>query len=118
MTAELFRRYVGVLALILAIAAVVFGFFQQTERSHEVSRQAAVSSCQTRINQEFLAVLKERATIGNENTTNINDFVVAILNSKGNTAAQNAKIVNTYLTGLAKINGELQHATYPDIGSC
>lgn len=117
-TKERAQRYVGWLALLLAIGAVVFTSVEQSERTTEVHRTAATAACQTKVNQEFLAVLKERATISNENTSNINDFVVALINSKKNTPAQDAAVIKTYLTELAKINGELQHATYPDIGSC
>lgn len=111
MTAQKAQRYIGVVALLLALFAGVDSYVGQQDDNNR-------SACQTRVNQDFLAVIKERATISNENTANLNDFVVAFLHSKSNTPAQDQVIINKYLTELARINGELQRATFPSIGNC
>lgn len=110
-TAQRFQRYIGWVALVLAIGVAVNSSVGQQEDNNR-------AACQTRVNQEFLAVIKERAEINNENTDNLNNFVVAFLHSKNNTPAQDQEVINTYLTELAKINGELKRATFPSIGSC
>lgn len=102
---------VGGAALALGITGTIFSYNTQTQDKNQVS-------CQTRINQEFLTVLKERATIGNENTENLNNFIVSFINSANYTKAQDAAVIKTYLTELATINGDLKNATYPDIGHC
>jgi hypothetical protein len=112
------QRYIGWLALFLAVAVAVLGFVDQTERTNLANRVAAQSACQTKVNQEFLAVIKDRANISNENTANLNNFIVAFLHSKNNTPAQDTAVIDAYLTELAKINGELKRATFPSIGSC
>jgi hypothetical protein len=117
-TVHRFQQYVGWFAVVLAVAVGIYGYVDQTQRNNLANRVAAQSTCQTKVNQEFLAVIKERAAIGNENTANINAFVVAVINSKNYTPAQDAKAISVYLTELAKINGELSRATFPAIGSC
>jgi hypothetical protein len=105
------ERSIGVVALILGMTGTVYSGYLQVHDEHQVA-------CQAAINKEFLAILKERAGISNDNTNNINNFVLDLIHSKNNTPAQDAADINAYLTELAKINGELKSATYPSIGGC
>lgn len=112
------ERTVSVVAVILAVFAGVMSTVTNIEVTDQRNQDAARVACQTAINQEFLSVIRTRGSIGNENVANLNDFVVAFINSKNNTPAQDQKVITTYLTELAKINGELAKATYPSIGDC
>jgi hypothetical protein len=109
------ERYVGVVALIFGLTGTFYSGYIQVHDEHQLSQKV---SCQAAINKEFLAVLKTRSGISNENTANINNFVLDLIGSKNNTPAEDAKDINAYLTELAKINGELKSATYPSIGNC
>ena len=106
-----YQKFLGAIALVLGLTATALSYHTQINDDRR-------NSCQTKINQEFLATLKERATINNNNTNNINGFVVALINSASYTKAQDAAVIKAYLTELATINGDLKAATYPDIGNC
>ena len=103
------ERWAGVVALLIAALSIIFGTITQFE-------SRATVSCQTRINQEFLAILKTRSAIGNENTANINNLIKEVFSTKDPKVA--LADYQTYLTELAKIDAELKAATYPDIGDC
>lgn len=112
------ERTVSMIAVLLAVVAGILSVVTNVEVTDQRNENAAKVVCQTAINQEFLSVIKTRGSIGNENVANLNNFVVAFINSKNNTPAQDQKVITTYLTELAKINGELAKATYPSIGDC
>lgn len=104
------ERYIGVVALILGMTGTVYSGYLQVHDEHQVA-------CQAAINKEFLAILKDRAGIGNENTSNINNLIQSVF-KKGETPAEAEKSYGVFLTELAKINGELKSAKYPSIGGC
>ena len=112
------ERAVSVIAVLLAVVAGILSVVTNVEVTDQRNENAAKVACQTEINKEFLATIKERAVLSTENTKNLNDLVVASIKAKGNTAAQDQQIVSAYLTELAKLNGELAKATYPSIGDC
>lgn len=101
----------GILVLLLALASLGWSTYTQV-------RYSAVTACQTRINQDFLSIIKERSQLSNENTTNINKLIVELFDSAKNTPAQDTAEEKAFLTELDKVNGELQRTTYPDIGDC
>lgn len=103
------QRYAGVVALVLALVANVAGVVTQTIEQ----RQA---NCQTQINQEFLATLKQRSAIGKENTDNINNLIKGVFSAKDPKTAM--KYYQDFLTELDNINGELSKAKYPSLHSC
>ena len=92
-------------------------YAQQVAHSQAVTLQIK-TACQTRINQEFLTVIQQRAALNAENEQNINQLLVEALNGSKNTPAQNAVLAKKYLDELDRINDALKRATYPDIGSC
>jgi hypothetical protein len=106
-------RYV---ALGLAVVSFGIGLWTSREQYLDSSRSKATTECQTRINQQFLSVLKERARLGQENSTNINNLVKAVFTAKDSKTAM--ADYQRYLTELDRINGETQRATYPDLQSC
>lgn len=104
------ERWAGFVALVLGAVSTGFAVYTQAHAEDQVK-------CQSAINQEFLTILKERAAIGNENTANINNLIQEVF-TPGITSEQAEKDYQNYLTELAKINGDLKHATYPEIGNC
>lgn len=105
------EKWAGVVAILVAIFAAFFAAYTQ---QHDASRAA----CQTRVNQEFLVIIKQRAVLSTENTDNLNYFVQQLLKSKNYTHAQDEAVIKTYETKLAEINVDLRKATYPAIGNC
>lgn len=102
-------KVAGYIALVLGAISFSFGLWQQVQLSDK-------TSCQTAINQEFLATLKQRAAIGKENTDNINTLIKDVFSTKDPKVA--LKDYQDYLTELDNINGELGKAAYPNFGSC
>jgi len=103
------QRFVGWFAVAIAFGSAAIGYYGQQDSNNR-------AACQTRINQEFLAVIKERAKVGNANTKNINDLIQEVFSTKDPKVA--LADYQKYLKELAVINGELQRDTFPDIGSC
>lgn len=103
------EKIAGYVALILGAVSFSFGLYQQVQLSDK-------TSCQTAINQEFLATLEQRSAIGKENTDNINALIRGVFSTKDQKTA--LKDYQDYLTELETINGELGKATYPDFSSC
>lgn len=103
------EKVAGYIALILGAVSFSFGLYQQVQLSDK-------TTCQTAINQEFLATLKERGAIGKENTDNINTLIKDVFSTKDPKVA--LKDYQDYLTELDTINGELGKATYPNFSSC
>jgi hypothetical protein len=105
------NRIDGFIAIGLAVVSMGLGIVYQNQIH-------AKTECQARINQIFLATIKERAELNNEDMANINKLLLEALNSAKNTKAQNIAEAEAYQKELDKINGELAKATYPDLGSC
>lgn len=103
------EKIAGYIALVLGAVSFSFGLWQQVQLSDK-------TTCQTAINQEFLATLKQRAAIGTENTNNINRLIKGVFSTKDPKVALGD--YQDYLTELENINGELGKATYPNFGSC
>lgn len=109
MSAHNAQRYVGVLALILAIFVAVNGYVAQQDDNNR-------AACQTRVNQEFLTVIKQRAALNTSATANIDKLIVAVFADK--TPQQAQADYKKYLAELDTINGELKRATFPSVGNC
>lgn len=104
------ERWAGFIALFFGALSTVFAMYAQLRVGHQ-------ANCQSAINKTFLVILKERAAIANENTSNINNLIQEVF-TPGITPAEAETDYKSYLTELAKINDDLQHATYPKIGDC
>lgn len=105
------ERRVGLVAVFLAIVSTGFATYTQVH-------YAEVTACQTRINQEFLQTIKNRAGLNNDNEANINKLILELFSSAKNTPAQDAAEEKAFITELDKVTHELRQATYPDIGDC
>lgn len=105
------QKIAGYVAIVISLVSLVLGVIYQ-------NHLADVTSCQTRINQEFLAVIKERAELNNENTANINKLIVEAFSASTKTIAERKAEGQAYLTELDRINGELAKATFPSLSSC
>lgn len=103
------ERPAGALALILGLTGTGVSIYTQVHESSYVT-------CQSGINQEFLAVLKQRAAVSTDSTSTINNLIIGVFSSK--TPAEAQAEYKKYLTELAKVDGELRKLTYPDLGSC
>lgn len=103
------EKVAGYIALTLGAVSFAMGLYVGF-------RTQAEARCQTNINQEFLATLKQRAAIGKENTDNINTLIKDVFSTKDPKVAMH--YYQDYLTELDTINGELGKATYPNFTSC
>lgn len=103
------EKVAGYIALALGAVSFAVGLYTGL-------RTQAEASCQTNINQEFMATLKQRAAIGKENTDNINRLITDVFSTKDPKVAM--KYYQDYLTELDTINGELSKASYPNFTSC
>lgn len=105
------ERSVGAIALVLGFIATGVSTYTQIHENHQ-------AACYNRIDQEFLSVIKQRSAVQNENTANLNYFVEQAIESPKYTQAQKEAFIHTYLTELAKINGELRSLTFPNFNGC
>lgn len=103
------QRFVGWFAVALAITVAALGYVSQQNDNNR-------AACQTRVNQEFLAVIKQRAALSTESTANIDALIVSVFADK--TPQQAQADYAKYKARLDTINGELKRATFPSIGSC
>ena len=108
-TADKAQRYVAWLAVLLVIVVAVFGYIGQ-------NRDNDRAACQTRVNQEFLTIIKQRAALSTESTGTIDNLIVSVFADK--TPAQAQADYQKFVKELETVNGELKRATFPSVGSC
>lgn len=100
------RRGLYIVLVIVAILTILQGAYF-SYRSREEAR------CQTRINEKFLAVLKDRSDTNEADRKNISTMVEKVVNAK--TREDTRQALDRYLAEKQRIDAQRKNLPYPDL---